>query len=509
MVMFPEINNLAIFLSIMFVMFILQDQWQPLITTSYNGSGAATSDVYGLRACEANKWYQSHSVQQDQEDGEERRHGEYLQRNVSEKKDRLALLAIFSTIPEEMMIMLDILWSQNLSVDIMIQSQIPGLKCEYKILTMHKKEAMMEEREIMQQVLRVTPSKFDALTLSMEQYTDLDKISLDEVIGSLTVHELQLKERESREEEQTLLVRALSKGKSRVSEESSSHKRDRHRKKNFNKSQIQCYNCEKYDHFAYKCQSAKKVTPKQPYVAASTKKPKVSSLLMMIWRNYFSNLDESASRFVKIGDNSHVEIQGRGRVFIHQKDGEKIHFGLSVDSTYFHSLIESLRYLTHTRPDLTFSVGLLSKFMEHPTSEHLLGIKHILRGTIDYGLVYEKGETKVKLVNYSDNNFASDVSQKQKSVALSLCEAEYIAATTAACQGVWLNQLISELRGEAEGTVKLLMDNKSAIILSKNLVHHSRMKHIDTRIMIDYVKTEDQLADILTKSPSRVRFVEM
>ncbi|CAA7393197.1 unnamed protein product [Spirodela intermedia] len=71
----------------------------------------------------------------------------------------------------------------------------------------------MEEREIMRQVLRVTPSKFDALTLSMEQYIDLDKISLDEVIGSLTVHELQLKERESREEEQTLLARALSKGK--------------------------------------------------------------------------------------------------------------------------------------------------------------------------------------------------------------------------------------------------------------------------------------------------------
>ncbi|CAA7411075.1 unnamed protein product [Spirodela intermedia] len=67
----------------------------------------------------------------------------------------------------------------------------------------------MEEREIMRQVLRVTPSKFDSLTLSMEQYTDLDKISLDEVIGSLTVHELQLRKRESQEEEQTLLARAL------------------------------------------------------------------------------------------------------------------------------------------------------------------------------------------------------------------------------------------------------------------------------------------------------------
>ncbi|CAA7393199.1 unnamed protein product [Spirodela intermedia] len=56
------------------------------------------------------------------------------------------------------------------------------------------------------------------------------------------------------------------------------------------------------------------------------------------------------------------------------------------------------------------------KFMEHPTSEHLLGIKCILRyvrGTIDYGLVYEKGETKAKLVNYSDSNFASDVEDRK------------------------------------------------------------------------------------------------
>ncbi|CAA6670166.1 unnamed protein product [Spirodela intermedia] len=50
----------------------------------------------------------------------------------------------------------------------------------------------------------------------MEQYVDLDKISLNEVIGSLSVHELRLKERESQEEEYALLARALSKGQSRV-----------------------------------------------------------------------------------------------------------------------------------------------------------------------------------------------------------------------------------------------------------------------------------------------------
>ena len=51
------------------------------------------------------------------------------------------------------------------------------------------------------------------LSLSLEQYADLDKVSLDEIIGSFTVHELRLKERESREEEQTLLAKALNKTK--------------------------------------------------------------------------------------------------------------------------------------------------------------------------------------------------------------------------------------------------------------------------------------------------------
>ncbi|CAA6666421.1 unnamed protein product [Spirodela intermedia] len=59
----------------------------------------------------------------------------------------------------------------------------------------------MEERETVRHFLRATPSKFDALTLTLEQYSDLDKVNLDEVIDSLTIHELWLKELESREEE--------------------------------------------------------------------------------------------------------------------------------------------------------------------------------------------------------------------------------------------------------------------------------------------------------------------
>ena len=143
--------------------------------------------------------------------------------------------------------------------------------------------------------------------------------------------------------------------------------------------------------------------------------------------------------------------------------------------------------------------------MENPTSDHLSAAKRILRyvkGTLNFGLRYSKYQSQDPLIGYSNRNFAGDMddqkstsgyvffrgssivcwgSLKQKMVALSSCEAEYIAATTATCQGIWLNCLINELKGVEEKPWKLLVDNQSAVTLSKNPVHHSRTKQIDTR----------------------------
>jgi len=106
-------------------------------------------------------------------------------------------------------------------------------------------------------------------------------------------------------------------------------------------------------------------------------------------------------------------------------------------------------------------------------------------------------------------------------VALSSCEAEYIASANAACQGIWLSRLLGELLGVQAPKVRLMVDNKSAIALSKNPVHHDRSKHIDTKyhfvrdcvdrgeVDIDHVGTAEQLADILTKALGHVRFVEL
>jgi hypothetical protein len=213
-------------------------------------------------------------------------------------------------------------------------------------------------------------------------------------------------------------------------------------------------------------------------------------------------------------------------------------------ATEYRSLVGSLRYLVHTRPDIAFTVGYVSRFTEKPTTEHLAAVKHILRyvaGTIDYGCHYKPGGG-LKLVGYSDADMAGDVdtrksttgvlfflglnpvtwqSQKQKVVALSSCEAEYIAGMTAACQGVWLAQLLSELKCKPRTSFTMKMDNQSAIALCKNPVHHDRSKHIDTRyhfirqcvtegrIDVAFVGTESQLADILTKPLGRTRFREL
>jgi hypothetical protein len=129
------------------------------------------------------------------------------------------------------------------------------------------------------------------------------------------------------------------------------------------------------------------------------------------------------------------------------------------DASFYRSIVGCLRYLVHTRPDISFAVGYVSRFMEAPTTEHLAAVKHLLRyiaGTINLGCSFTaKGEEK--LTGYSDSDMAGDVddrrstsgvlfllgnnpvtwhSVKQKIVALSSCEAEYVVVMTVACQGV-------------------------------------------------------------------------
>ncbi|KAK2989710.1 hypothetical protein RJ640_030203 [Escallonia rubra] len=200
----------------------------------------------------------------------------------------------------------------------------------------------------------------------------------------------------------------------------------------------------------------------------------------------------------KMDDANPVSTPVECGVKLSKKDvGEK------VDPTFFKSLVGSLRYLTCTRPDILFGVGLISRYMEAPTVTHMKAAKRILRylkGTIEFGLFYSPSNN-FKLSAYFDSDWAGDLddrksttgfvfymgdtaftwsSKKQPIVTLSICEAEYVAATSCVCQAIWLRFLLRELQLPQKESTEIFVDNKSAIALAKNPVFHDRSKHINT-----------------------------
>ncbi|XP_017431953.2 uncharacterized mitochondrial protein AtMg00810-like [Vigna angularis] len=220
----------------------------------------------------------------------------------------------------------------------------------------------------------------------------------------------------------------------------------------------------------------------------------------------------------------------------------------AVDPTAYRRMVGSLRYLCNTRPDLSYSVGVISRYMECPRVSHLIAVKRILRylkGTHSYGILLRKGEAgeEVQITSYSDADWCGDKtdrkstagyiffmegspiswsSRKEPVVALSSCEAEYIAACEATCQATWLRSLIEGLKIElSEKRVRLMVDNKSAINLAKHPTSHGRSKHIETRfhyireqvsnerLEIVDCRSEDQLADILTKALKGEHFLKL
>jgi hypothetical protein len=106
-------------------------------------------------------------------------------------------------------------------------------------------------------------------------------------------------------------------------------------------------------------------------------------------------------------------------------------------------------------------------------------------------------------------------------VALSSCEAEYIAASTASTQALWLVRLLDNLLGRDTGAVEVMVDSKSALALAKNSIFHEQSKHIRMRyhfirgfleegsFKACYINTKDQLADLLNKSLGRIKFFEL
>lgn len=202
----------------------------------------------------------------------------------------------------------------------------------------------------------------------------------------------------------------------------------------------------------------------------------------------------------------------------------------------YRELVGSLVYLANsTRPDIAYASSELSRYCANPGSQHWKAAKRVIRylkGTSDYKIVYEK--SKQELYAYVDADWAGDLndrrscsgnvimfangpiswkSKKQKSVALSTMEAEYMALSEVVKELLYLKRLLEHMRMTiSEGPSIIFCDNQSAIQLTKNNVYHSRSKHIDIRyhfsreayerdeISLKYERSESMAADVLTKA---------
>ena len=204
------------------------------------------------------------------------------------------------------------------------------------------------------------------------------------------------------------------------------------------------------------------------------------------------------------------------------------------DPEVYRKFIGKLIYLTITRPDICYTVQLLSQFMQSPTSVHMQAVVHLLRYILlspNQGILLAK-DSAVKLQAYCDSDWASCPfsrrsttgycvllgdspiswkSKKQAVVARSSAEAEYRAMALTCCEVTWLVSLLKDLGIKDLQPVDLFCDNQAALYIAANPVFHARTKHIEVdchyvrdqlkagQINPSYVNTKEQLADVFTK----------
>lgn len=208
--------------------------------------------------------------------------------------------------------------------------------------------------------------------------------------------------------------------------------------------------------------------------------------------------------------------------------------GETLTDSRYSELVGGLLYMSvYTRPDIAQAVGALARYMSCATSLHWEAAKEVLRyvaGTQSLGINFGLEDNSV-LIGYCDADYAGDLdnrrsttgyvftlnggsiswsSRLQPTVAASTTEAEYMSAAAATKEALWLRKLLPDL-GMNIKTVEIFCDNQGAIQLLKHPIASARSKHIDVlhhfarervargEVVFIYIKTTDQVADIMTK----------
>ena len=200
----------------------------------------------------------------------------------------------------------------------------------------------------------------------------------------------------------------------------------------------------------------------------------------------------------------------------------------------YHETVGSAQYAAYgTQLDITYVVNTLSRYLENPSLAHWNAVKHCfgyLLGTADWKLTYGKVEKDLEGYADADGSMHKDrkaisgyafmidggamswCTKKQEIISLSTTKAEYVAATHATKEALWLRTMISELYSDIQGPMTLHSDNQSAIALTKDHQYHARTKHIDIcfhfirwvieqgKVKLVYCATNDMLANAFTKA---------
>lgn len=217
---------------------------------------------------------------------------------------------------------------------------------------------------------------------------------------------------------------------------------------------------------------------------------------------------------------------------------------LTVDKGMYQRLVGKLIYLAHTRPDIAYSVSVISQFMHDPRESHLQAayrVLHYLKGNPGRGILFKKNDA-LSIEVYTDADYAGSLvdrrsttgyctllggnlvtwkSKKQNVVARSSAESEFRAMAHGLCELLWLKIILNDLKVKWEEPMKLYCDNKSAINIAHNPVQHERTKHIEIDrhfikekleeglVCMTYVPSGRQLADVLTKGLSSSHFYNL
>jgi len=200
-----------------------------------------------------------------------------------------------------------------------------------------------------------------------------------------------------------------------------------------------------------------------------------------------------------------------------------------------------LIYLIVTRLDITFTVGVLSRFMHQPREVHWTAALRILvyiKSSPEKGLLYKK-HGHVRILNYSDSGYAGDKrdgksttgyctfvgenlvtwrSKKQDDISRSSADAEYRAMTHTTCEMMWLKNLLLEFDFRHLGPMLIFCDNQSASYITQNQEFHERTKHIEVNchlvrdawtkrvVSLLFTPSSKQLANLLIKAASQKVF---